>query len=131
MKRAQVTIELVLLVGAVVFLVTIIIASVNFNTALAREKNEKEALEDFANYLQQELMLASKMHPFYAREFKLPEKILGKSYTIEVGAYYLVVGTSKFSVIRGIPFVKEGCRNFRPGEKNNITKTTEYLRINC
>ncbi|MCS7134636.1 MAG: hypothetical protein NZ889_02145 [Candidatus Pacearchaeota archaeon] len=128
--KAQIAIEFVLLVSVVIGITTILIATANFNIALARQKNEQEILEDFANFLQQELIIASKMHPFYAREFILPERIAGKIYTVVVEDYYLVVGTPRFNVTKGIPLVERDCRNFKTG-KNNITKTKDGLRINC
>ncbi|MEM4641358.1 MAG: hypothetical protein QXW65_02475 [Candidatus Pacearchaeota archaeon] len=129
-KKAQVTIEFVLLVSAVVLLITMMIASTNFNTVLARAKNEQEALDDFANFLQQELILASEMHPVYERTIRLPEKIVGKSYSITIEDYLLIVNTSKFSVSRGIPFIDRNCRTFNYGD-NVINKTHSDLKINC
>ncbi|MEM2462891.1 MAG: hypothetical protein QXI41_00660 [Candidatus Pacearchaeota archaeon] len=129
-KKAQVTIEFVLLVSAVILLTTMMIASTNFNTVLARAKNEQEALDDFANFLQQELILASEMHPIYERTIRLPEKIVGKSYSITIEDYLLIVSTSKFSVSRGIPFIDRNCRTFNYGD-NVINKTHSDLKINC
>lgn len=129
-KKAQVTIEFILLVSAVIFLMVILIASTNFNTALARQKNEQEALDDFANFLQQELMLANEMPSTYERTLKLPEKIVGKPYTITIQDYLLIVNTSKFTVQRGIPFVKDNCRTFVYGD-NVIKKISTDLSINC
>ena len=132
--KGQVTIEFVLLCAAAMLLVTIVIASANFNTALAREKNEQEALSDLANYIQQEIVLASDSYPVYVKYFKLPQKIVGKDYTATIQEYLLTVNTSRFTENRGIPLVKSGWRTLYTGQNNNITKTTEQtnnLKINC
>ncbi|MEM4703376.1 MAG: hypothetical protein QXP53_02745 [Candidatus Pacearchaeota archaeon] len=135
MKKAQVTIEFTLLVAAAVFLVVIVISSTNFNTALARAKNEQEALDDFANYIQQELMLASEMHPVYERTITLPQRIVGKTYTVTIDRYLLTVSTSKFTVNRGIPLVSEVYGNSLPPPQSlspgdNIIETSQEVSGN-
>jgi len=129
-KRGQVTIEFVLVCSAVVFLVTIMIASTNFNTALAREKNEQEALNDFANYVQQEIIIASQMHSNYTRIFVMPLHVIGKDYTVNTYQnYFLVVNTSKFVANRGIPLLDAINRNMTAGHSYRINKTDAGITI--
>jgi len=136
MKRGQITVEFILLVAAVVFLVTIMIASANFNTVLAREKNEQEALSDFADSIQQELVIASEMYPEYNRTFKLANKIVGRDYEIIITDYKMVINTKrgdeiKFSTIRGIPYIFEACQDeLLIGENNVIWNNGTNIILN-
>lgn len=136
MKKAQVALEFVLLCSAVIVLVTVLISSASFNTSLARQKNEQEALGDLANYIQQEIMLASKTYPNYTRIFQLPERIVGKEYTAELTDYHLKVSTERFVANRGIPLIDQECiGQFNLGGNNTISKiqTGEEvkLKLNC
>jgi len=136
MKKAQVALEFVLLCSAVIVLVTVLISSASFNTSLARQKNEQEALGDLANYIQQEIMLASKTYPNYTRIFQLPERIVGKEYFAELTDYHLTINTDKFTVNRGIPLIDQECiGQFNLGGSNTISKiqTGEEvkLKLNC
>ncbi|UCD21073.1 MAG: hypothetical protein JSW08_00810 [archaeon] len=142
MKKGQVTIEFTLLVSAVIFLVVIMIASANFNTSLAREKNEQESLNDFANFLQQEITLASGSPPNYSREFTLPKKITGKEYSILMSdsGYGFVVKTlrgseTKFTASRGTPYIND-VEPLIPGGTVTIEKIREAgeqeeLKLDC
>jgi len=127
--KAQVTIEFTLLVSAVILLMLIMIASSNFNTSLARQKNEQEALDDLANYVQQEIVLASQMHSNYSQIFIIPTKIIGKQYSATILNYSLVVNTSKFTLNRGIPLVSVDHRTLVPGSFHSINKSEGDLSV--
>ncbi len=130
-KKGQASLEFVLIFVILTLFVVAFFIAIYASMYQGRIKNENELTDDVANFLQQELVLASRVESGYMRTFLLPQKIGGKMYSVSISNYSLVVNTSRVISVRGIPLVNPGSK-FYLGEKNNITRndTYPYVYIN-
>lgn len=93
MKRSngQSAIEFMLLVGAVLFFIIILIGI--FQQEVAKKSAEKRGglITELMLSIQNEINLAAKSTDGYTREFKIPNTVAGKSYSIGIysGSLYL------------------------------------------
>ncbi len=126
--RGQASLEFVLVFSILTLFVVAFFIVIYANMQQGRIKNENDLTEDAANFLQQELILASKVESGYMRAFLLPQRIGSREYSVSVNNYALVVNTSKVITTRGIPLVNPGSK-FYPGIINNITKNETYPYI--
>ena len=128
-KRAQAGIEFLLVFSILTVFAAAFLMMVFSNTSQGRLKDDQETTEDMASFLQQELIVASKVETGYFRSFNLPEKIGGKTYSLLIANYTLYVNTSQAYSMRGIPQVSG---NFTVNTLNNITKneTWPYIFVN-
>jgi hypothetical protein len=127
-KRAQAGLEFLLVFSILTLFAAAFLSMIFLNTGQGRLKDDQESTEDMANFIQQELILASKVELGYNRSFLLPDKLNGKDYSIILSNYSLLVNTSKASSIRGIPKTHG---QFSSG--NNViikNETSPYVFIN-
>jgi len=127
-KRGQVSLEFVLVFLILTLFVVAFFVVIYSNMAQGRIKNENDLTEDAANFLQQELILASRVESGYIRTFILPQRIGTREYDININDYSLVVNTSRVITIRGIPLVNPGAK-FYPGTNNTIIRNDTYPYI--
>jgi hypothetical protein len=82
--KGQGAIEFIILVGILLVAFALIIGALAVSTN--RINSEKEIIigEDLVNKVQQEVQLAHQVNEGYYRIFKLPEKLGGKDYTIDI-----------------------------------------------
>lgn len=128
-RRAQAGLEFLLVFSILTLFATAFLAMIFYNTSQGRLKDDQETTEDMANFIQQELILASKVESGYNRTFNLPEKINGKTYSILISNYSLMINTSKAASSRGIP-ISQG--HFITNSENTVIKndTPPYIFIN-
>lgn len=84
MKRAQSAIEFMILIGAMVLLMTGFFALVGSNFADKQQSQKAELVRDTAILIQEEIRIANTASDGYERVLILPDKILGKNYTITI-----------------------------------------------
>jgi uncharacterized protein (UPF0333 family) len=130
-RKGQVSLEFVLVFSMLTIFVVAFFIAIYSNMYQGRIKNENELTDDTSNFLQQEIVLASRVESGYIRTFPLPQKIGGFDYSVSISNYSLVVNTSKVISMRGIPLVNQGSK-FYPGENNTIIRneTYPYVYIN-
>ncbi len=85
MKRAQVSIEFILLGITGFFFLFIVIGAALTLSADKTTQNTYEQLNDLGKSLQQELLLGTQVQDGYERFFSVPEKINDMNYTIVIG----------------------------------------------
>ncbi len=132
-KKAQAAMEFVMVFSVLSIFVTAFLGAIYVNISQSKQKNEQGIVDDMANFIQQEIILASRVEDGYHRTFFLPEKIGGKPYNITLGDYALYVNTSKAVSIRGIPIVTNADSvKFYYQDNNTIIKneTPFYIFIN-
>lgn len=82
--NAQFSIEFIMLI-AFMFLVFLGFISVTTSKIIEAKENERQQIaEDIAALARNEIDIAKSMADGYARNFNLPTKIKGNSYTIEI-----------------------------------------------
>jgi hypothetical protein len=84
MKKSQMAIEFVVLIGMGILISTLVIVVIfQMNTDRNQEKIELK-MKDFGYSLQNEIILASEMNEGYMRNFTLPEKVEYTDYNISI-----------------------------------------------
>ncbi len=82
--RAQSGIELIILVGFFAFFFLILLLVIHENTNEERWENRNLFTQEVALDIQQEIALAAGSSSGYSRQFTLPSKISGVSYSAEI-----------------------------------------------
>jgi len=95
---------------------------------IQRLNDEKAILlgEDVATKVQKEILLAAQVSDGYQRTFRLPQKIEGMNYTIQVSGKEVTVKTPKTEVVKIIPEVVGNITK----EINRINKTNGTIYLN-
>ncbi|OYT38085.1 hypothetical protein B6U82_00635 [Candidatus Pacearchaeota archaeon ex4484_31] len=126
-KKAQGAVELAIVISALLLAFTLLLAFIQAGERKTTLKNEYEALSDIGYIIKQELSVASNALDGYVREFKLPEKAYGKSYSIDVEKNNtLILKTKDVTFLMVVPsFVG----NFTKG-MNKIEKINGIIYVN-
>jgi NADH:ubiquinone oxidoreductase subunit 6 (subunit J) len=92
--KAQSAIEFVLLLGAVLFFVIVLIGI--FQQRVSEKSTEKRntIITELVLSIQNEISIASKSTDGYTREFKIPDTIAGKNYSIGIYGNYIYLNTT-------------------------------------
>lgn len=80
----QVSLEFVLLVMVSFIFFTIVLISVSKELVELSSQRDAKELRDVTNRLREEIFLASIVQEGYYREFRLPQELNGKGYTLEI-----------------------------------------------
>ena len=83
-KRGQSGIELIILVGFFAFFFLIFMLVIHQNTSDKRWENRNLLTQEVALQIQQEIALAAESLSGYSRQFDLPLKISGVSYSADI-----------------------------------------------
>lgn len=103
-KKSQVSLEFLLLIGFVFMVSLGFILSASIQISNFTDEKNNEAIADFGNALKTELTLASVVHPGYYRKISLPEKINGKiEYTVEMKNSTIIIVAQKYYFNNIIP----------------------------
>jgi len=118
-KKAQSSIEFLILVGAVMFI--FITFSLALQTTTLSKIKEKRALEveNLASIVQNEIALASSSLDGYERTFNIPQKIVNLDYTITLDTGIVYIATDDLSIALSLP-TKEVTGQIQKGD--NIIK---------
>jgi len=92
-RRAQSAIELVILIGFVLFFVTVFLLGLQVNIGDKTNNNKDLVLYDVAATVQDEVNLALASTDGYYREFRLRESILGDEYEVSIVDSFVYVRT--------------------------------------
>jgi uncharacterized protein (UPF0333 family) len=90
-KRAQIAMEFMIIMGAVLFFVTVFFSVVQDNTANKMYQRENTIVKEIAITIQNEIDLATRSIDGYSRNFKIPRKAGNLDYEVNVtsGAIYI------------------------------------------
>jgi hypothetical protein len=129
-KKAQASLEFILVFSILTIFVATFLVTIFYNMSQGRIKNEREGVENMANFIQQELILSSKVEDGYNRTFLLPRQIGGKDYSVSMSDYSLVVNTSITASFRGIPLLYNSSALFNIPGNNSIIKNQTGIFVN-
>jgi hypothetical protein len=93
-RRAQVGIEFVMIIGAVMFFTALFLLIIQQDTSKESYKKENILLKDIALTVQNEINLAAESGDGYSREFNLPEKAGGLDYEITIDNRIIYIKTT-------------------------------------
>lgn len=135
-KKAQAAMEFVLVFSILTIFATAFLITIYYNITQSKIKNDQDVGDDMANFIQQEIVLASRVEDGYNRTFFLPLKASGKDYDISIRGNGLFVNTTRTIAIRGVPYV-QGCDKtgdeaikFLHNANNSIIKNQTGIYIN-
>ena len=99
-KKAQVCIEFVIIIGALLFFVTLFLLAIQENMEDKIYRRENLMVKEIAMTVQNEINLALQSMDGYTRDFKIPEKVGDLSYEINVtsGVVYIDAGGGKHAM---------------------------------
>ncbi|MDH3324240.1 MAG: hypothetical protein OEL89_01225 [Candidatus Peregrinibacteria bacterium] len=92
-KKAQVGVEFMIIMGALLLFVSIFLLIIQGNTEDKRYQREDILTKEVALTVQNEINLALKSGDGYIREFKIPEKIGELEYEISVDSGVVYIRT--------------------------------------
>ena len=126
LKRAQVSMEFVFLIGLAFAVMVVFIAATRseFNTLQSEE--ERSLVKDVSVMVQHELVLASNVENGYIRIFEIPQKLEGIEYNISVTNNTLLAATDDYEYVLNVPSV---VGNLQKGD-NTINKTDGVIYLN-
>ncbi len=93
-KKAQAAIEFIILVSVILFFFTIFFMLIQENMSDKIQERQNLELKEIGITFQNEINLASKAGDGYYREFKIPDKIGNKDYTISITENMVYLKTS-------------------------------------
>jgi len=96
--RGQAAFEFIVLVAlAMLFLMVVIILGTTLGTDKLEEQRDK-AFYDFGNSLQQELLLATTVHPGYEKDITIPDSISRFNFELstQTNSFTITSGQSKY-----------------------------------
>ncbi|MFH1521742.1 MAG: hypothetical protein ABIF18_02170 [archaeon] len=93
-KKAQVAIEFIIIVGALLFFVSIFLLIVQENMKDKLYQEENILVKEIALTVQNEINLALQSGDGYSREFKLPQKAGGLDYEINIDSGIVYIKTT-------------------------------------
>ncbi|MFP4111668.1 MAG: hypothetical protein ACLFPQ_06650 [Candidatus Woesearchaeota archaeon] len=145
LKKSQAGIEFTVLIGFMMFVFVMIFFALSDNIGDANQKDQKRKVYELADYLDNEIRLASLVEDGYYKELQLPGTIDGMNYNININPYnpgtgpensnnseviiYLqpdsFIGSENFTVVR---FYYQTHINLTKG-CNIINKTSGEVRI--
>jgi hypothetical protein len=124
--KAQSAMEFLALTGVllIVFIFFYMIVFERIN--LINDQKDVTVGQDIAQKVQREILLAARVSDGYRREFFLPDRVEGFTYSITISGRELSVQTPKTEVVKPIPIV---VGNIAKGT-NIIQKTDGIIYIN-
>lgn len=103
LKKGQVAMEFLVLVGIAFFTFLTLMGIIFYHTEKLREEKEKEDLVGLSLMVQNEINSASTVKDGYIRQFKLPESINNKEYTISEENNKIYFKTRKYEAHVAVP----------------------------
>lgn len=127
-RKAQVAIEFLMIVGAVVFFVSLFLLAMQKTQEDKIYQHQDIRLKEIALTVQNEINMASDSTSGYSRNFKIPEKSGSQEYeiTIDMGIIYIKTLDDSHALTLPIPQV---IGNISKGE-NKIEKINEQIYLN-
>lgn len=92
-KRAQISIEFIIIIGALFFFIAIFFLAIQSNMAEGNDEKERLLVKEVALIVQDEINLALESADGYKRNFQLPEKIRHLEYKVNVTAGVVYIRT--------------------------------------
>jgi len=125
-KRAQGTIEFIILFGVILVFFIAFFAIVQNNISEKNEDKEKILLQNIALDVRDEINLAAEASDGYSREFNVPEKVLGGDYEITISNNFVYASMEKigfaYKAVEVNGLIKKGV--------NNVTKEEGIIYLN-
>ena len=127
-SRAQVSIEFLIIIGAVFFFTSILLLGIQKNNEDKIYTHQNIQLKEIALTVQNEINLALESSEGYSRNFQIPEKAGSLDYEITIAAGMIYLKTTNNKHALAIP-AAEVTGNINKTQ-NTITKTNGVIYLN-
>ena len=97
-KRGQSAVELMIVMGALLFFFIFFFAAIQKQKGLEFDKKESLFLNNLALSIKDEIYLARESSPGYYREFNTPKIVLGTEYSLAIVEGHIQLNTSDNAV---------------------------------
>ena len=107
MKHSQTSIEFIILVGFVLFFLTLFLIAVQENTSYKTHQRKNQQVKELILGIQDEINLASEASEGYYREFNVPNQVAGMDYQVGIAEDFLYIKTTdgRFAISLPVPSV--------------------------
>lgn len=104
-KKAQSSIELIILVGFLLFIFIVFVGQIQKNIGDKAIEKKNILIRDIVLNVQKEIILATESSNGYYREFKIPEKLINEDYEIAIFNNFVYANTTnlKYAIAVDIP----------------------------
>ena len=126
LKRAQVSMEFVFLIGLAFAVMVVFIAATRSEFSTLQSEEERSLVKDVSIMVQHELVLASNVENGYIRIFEIPQKLEDIEYNISITNNTLLAATDDYEYVLNVPSV---VGNLQKGD-NTINKTDGVIYLN-
>lgn len=129
-RHGQTAVEFLVLLGFMTLVFTLFLIVVSQRTAFSNEQARYLELRSIGETIEQEVSLAYRVAPGYARTFELPLTVDGKSYVVDLRplppspASEVIIRTDEFEYVLFLPVNVSFLSNISPGY-NAIVKPAE------
>ena len=127
-SRAQVAIEFMVILGAVIFFVSIFLLVIQQNQEDKTRKHQNIQLKEIALTVQNEINLALESSNGYSRQFEIPRTVGNTDYeiTIDVGVVYIKTSDDKYALALPVPEITGNINK----TQNTIEKINDIIYLN-
>lgn len=129
MRKAQSSIEFIILIGVIAFIFLTFLFVLNMNLSDEHEENRTLFVKEIALAVQNEITLATNSIDGYRREFQIPINLFGLDYTAEIVADLVYIHTTDGRYALSLP-VSEVSGTLQTGI-NVITKKEGVVYLNA
>src|SRR3989344_5541431 len=102
-KKAQVSVEFMSIIGAVLFVFIVIIIIVFQQRVEVDEQKELLLVDDLAKSIQKEVLIAAAVNNGYSRQFSIPASVDRYNFTLINSDKELVITTGNYDISKKIP----------------------------
>ena len=93
-KKAQIGMEFIMVVSALLFFITIFFSMIQENTSQKIYARESLIVREIASTIQKEIELAKKSSDGYSREFEIPSRAGNLNYNVNISQGYIMISTT-------------------------------------
>ena len=127
LRRSQVSMEFVFLIGLAFMVMTVFIASTRSEFDELRSEEERTLIRDAGMKVHSELVIASTVEDGYSRTFSIPAKLDDSiDYDIEIINNTLIAATDEYESVFNVPAVAGQVQK----GNNSISKTNGTIYLN-
>lgn len=127
-KKAQIAIEFIVIIGAVIFFISIFFLAIQENMKEEIDKRQNILVKEIALIVQDEINLALESTDGYSRNFKIPRRVGGLEYEINITSGVVFIKTEDDRYALALP-VSEVTGNINISD-NKIEKINGAIYLN-
>lgn len=139
MKKAQASVEIVLLIAFMFLTFNIFLLAITQRIVDVQNQKDRQLIEDMSSVIGGEITLAAGVEDGYSRTFQIPQTLKGINYSVELVSSSTMKANHGELVLKYVDFTKsyetvkilpKNVEGFIYKGKNNITKKNGTVCLN-